>query len=146
MRDSSFVGSRPFTWSANEESEPCGRLVLARSSPFLMWVSSVEPPPISTSVPFCMFWLRLAPRKPRWASSSLERMEMRLPTAPSISAAASCEFVQLRSTAVAKMSMRSQLKCPARARWALMVFAARRMPCLVMAPSLMCDASPAIAL
>ena len=61
---------------------------------------------------------------------------MRLLIPASIAAVASRELVQLRNTAVAKISIRSQEKWEARRRWALMVLMAFLIPVSVMVPSL----------
>ena len=85
-------------------------LTSSKSRPFSTRMSSVDPPPKSTTVPFSIVRSHEAPVKLRCASSRAESKFTGAPMAFSIALMASREFVQLRSTAVAKMSVRTQLK------------------------------------
>ena len=109
-------------------------LTLAKSWPFSMRVSSVEPPPMSMSVPRSIARSQVAPTKPKWASSRAESNAMGMPMASCRAATASAEFSQLRSTAVANTSMRLQSKYRARFKWPLSTDAARSMPACTNVP------------
>ena len=76
-----------------------------------------------------------APTNPRWASSRAESTRTLWLMAVSMAAVAALEFAQLRSTAVAKISTRAQLRLSASFSRSLSTVTARAMPALERAPS-----------
>ena len=100
-----------------------------------MRVSSVEPPPMSTSVPCTTVRSHVAPTKPRCASSCADSSEMGSSAASSMAATASSQFKALRMTAVANTSIFSQSKYRARFACPRSTLTARSMPSWVNTPS-----------
>ncbi len=100
-----------------------------------MRVSSVEPPPMSTSVPRSTARSQVAPTKPRCASSVADSSEMGSSAASSMAATASSQFKALRMTAVANTSIFSQSKYRARFACPRSTLTARSMPSWVNTPS-----------
>ena len=68
-------------------------LTLAKSWPFSMRVSSVEPPPMSMSVPRSIARSQVAPTKPKWASSRADSSAMGMPMASCRAATASARVL-----------------------------------------------------
>ena len=132
------------TKRAYDDSDPMPRLTPSLSLPSSMRVSSVEPPPMSIRVPRSMARSQVAPTNPRWASSRAESSVMGSPVSSSIAAMASSQLEALRSTAVAKQSMRLHWKYFERLRWPLSTLAARLTPASVKTPSSTYAARPAI--